>query len=66
MLDSIKNNPVRIYEIAVAVVALVLVFIPTFPAAAVLGVVAAVLGGEVVRSQVTPTSKLEPEDPWGF
>lgn len=60
MLEAIKNNPVRIYAIASAVLALVAFYLPTIPTALILALVAAVLGsGEVVRAQVTPTRKLD-------
>ncbi len=56
MLDAIKTNPVRLYSIAVALVALVAGYV-TIPSGAILAVVAAVLGiGEKVRSVVTPVS----------
>lgn len=58
MLQAILDNPVRLYSIAVAAVALVAFYV-TIPAPLILGLIAAVLGvGEGVRSQVAPMSKV--------
>jgi hypothetical protein len=62
VLEALKNNPVRIYSIVVATLALIAFYIPTLPVALVLGLVAAILGvGEGVRAVVTPTRKLPTE-----
>lgn len=61
MLEDIKNNPVRIYAIVTAAVALLGHYVQDIPTALVLALVAAVLGvGEGVRSAVTPVRKLDP------
>ena len=58
MLQAILDNPVRLYSVAVAVVALVAFYV-AIPAPLILAVIAAVLGGgETVRSQVSPMSKV--------
>jgi hypothetical protein len=60
VLESIKNNPVRLYAIATAALALIAFYAPALPVVLILGLVAAILGvGEGVRSQVTPTRKLD-------
>lgn len=52
-----STEPVRLYAIAAAVVALVSHFVPDLPSVLVLALVAAVLGvGEGVRSRVTPVA----------
>jgi len=55
-MAKLKLNPVRIYAIAVSAMAVVAHYAPSLPTALYLGLVAAVLGvgGEVVRSRVTP------------
>ena len=54
-----KLEPVRIYAIAVSVLAVAAYYVPDIPTALYLGVVAAVLGlGEGVRSAVTPNAKV--------
>lgn len=58
MWAAIKSNPVRLYAVASALVALVAAFVPALPTVAVLGVIAALLGvGEVTRASVTPNAK---------
>ncbi len=54
MIDRIlKTEPVRLYSIAMAAVALAAYFVPTDAWPLVLGLIAAVLGtGQAVRSQV--------------
>jgi hypothetical protein len=58
MMDRLKLNPVRLYAVAVAVMAVVAHYLPSLPTALYLGLVAAVLGvgGEVVRLKVTPNA----------
>ena len=59
MLESLKTNPVRIYAVATAALALVAHYVEDLPTALVLALVAAVLGvGEGVRAKVTPTSRV--------
>jgi hypothetical protein len=59
MLEALKNNPVRIYAVATAALALVAYYVPDIPQGLVLALVAAVLGlGETVRAQVTPSRKV--------
>jgi hypothetical protein len=61
VVEAIKNNPVRLYSIAVASLALIAFYVPTLPVVLILGLVAAVLGvGETVRAHVTPTRNLPP------
>ena len=60
-MSNLKNNPVRIYSVAVACMALITQYVPDLPAALILGVLAAILGtGEVVRSKVVPLRNVEP------
>lgn len=60
-MNNIRRNPVRIYSVAVACLALVAQYVPDLPTALILGVLAAILGtGEVVRSKVVPLSDVEP------
>lgn len=59
MLNAIKTNPVRLYAVATAALALVAHYVPDLPSALVLALVAALLGiGETVRANVTPMSKV--------
>lgn len=59
VLDAIKTNPVRLYAIASALLALVAFYVPGLPVVLILGVVAAILGtGETVRRHVAPMSKV--------
>lgn len=59
-MESIKNNPTRIYSIIVAGLALVAFYVPDMPTPLILGLIAAVLGtGEVVRAQVLPVRKYD-------
>lgn len=52
-MDAILNNPVRIYEVAVAVMLLVTHYVQDLPVTLILGLLAAVLGlGETIRAQV--------------
>jgi hypothetical protein len=56
---KLKLEPVRIYAVAVAVLAVVAYYVPNIPTVLYLGVVAAVLGlGESVRAVVTPNSRV--------
>jgi predicted branched-subunit amino acid permease len=64
MLEAIKNNPVRLYAIAAAALALAAYYMPSLPVVLIMGLVAAILGvGEGVRAQVTPVRKLPPPPP---
>jgi predicted branched-subunit amino acid permease len=59
LVEALKNNPVRIYSIAVAALALVAFYLPGLPVALILGLVAAILGvGEGVRAAVTPNRRV--------
>ena len=59
MLNAIKTNPVRIYAIVTAALALVAFYVPDIPTVLILGLVAGVLGlGEGVRAAVTPNSRV--------
>lgn len=59
-MHSITRNPVRIYSIAVAAVALIAEYVVDLPSALILGLIAAALGtGEVVRSKVVPLREVE-------
>jgi hypothetical protein len=59
VLEAIRTNPVRIYAVITAALALVAHYVPDVPTVLVLGLVAAVLGiGEGVRAAVTPNSKV--------
>lgn len=52
-MDAILNNPVRIYSIAIAVLALVQHYAVDLPTPLIAALVAAVLGiGETVRAKV--------------
>lgn len=62
LLELIKNNPVRIYGIIVALLPVLAIFITGLPVAPLLVLAAAVLGiSEVPRQLVTPVRKLDPE-----
>lgn len=53
MLDSLLNNPVRLYAVFTAALALVAHYATSLPQGLILGLVAAILGvGETVRSKV--------------
>jgi hypothetical protein len=66
VIEAIKNNPVRLYAIASAALALIAFYVPSLPVVLILGLVAAILGiGEGVRAVVTPVRKLNPEQPAG-
>lgn len=57
-MKHVKVEPVRLYAIAVAAVALVAYYV-SVPSELVLGLVAAILGvGEGVRAAVTPNSRV--------
>lgn len=60
MFESIKNNPVRVFNILIATLAIVTFYIPEVPDELLLNLFIAILGfgGEVVRNHVTPTRKL--------
>lgn len=64
MVDRILNNPVRLYAVAAAALALVVHYVPSLPTPLILALVAAVLGvgGEAVRRQVAPMSKVQVHD----
>lgn len=52
-MDAILNNPVRLYAVFTAALALLVHYVPTLPEALILGLVAAILGvGERVRANV--------------
>lgn len=62
-MDKLKNfvssEPVRFYEVIVAILALVAIYVPDVPSAALLAVLVPILGiGEVVRSNVTPSKNV--------
>lgn len=59
IIDAIKANPVRLYAVAAAALAIVAFYLPNVPSELFLGLVAAVLGlgGEVTRALVTPEAK---------
>lgn len=60
IIEAIKNNPVRIYSVAVATCALVDFYVD-IPQELYLGIVAAALGGgQYVRSRVTPIARVSP------
>jgi hypothetical protein len=64
-MENIRRNPVRIYSVAVAILALVAQYVPELPTALILGVIAAIIGtGEVVRSKVVPLRDVEPNVQW--
>jgi len=55
MINKLKNEPVRIYTLAVALLALASHYVEGLPTPLILAVVAAAIGsGEVVRSKVAP------------
>lgn len=58
ILTAWTNEPVRVYEVIAAVLALAAAYVD-LPVPLILGVVAAVLGvaGERVRAQVTPVHR---------
>lgn len=59
MRDLLELEPVRLYSVAAAALALAVHFFPSLPAALILGLVAAILGvGQKVRANVTPTPKV--------
>lgn len=56
----LKVEPVRIYSIAVAALAIVAFYFPSLPVALIVALVAAILGvGEGVRHAVTPNERVE-------
>ncbi len=58
-----STEPVRLFAIAAAALALVAFYVPGLPVGLILALVAAILGiGEGVRARVTPTSKSTDED----
>jgi hypothetical protein len=60
MIESLKNNPVRIYGVVAAALALVAHYVPDLPSPLILALAAALLGvGESVRSAVVPVRKIE-------
>lgn len=65
MRNLLDVEPVRLYSIAAAAVALVAHFVPGLPVALILALVAAILGtGQKVRANVRPVAK-DPE-PYGL
>ena len=64
MKDLLKLEPVRVYSVVVALVALAGFYLPSDAWPFVLGIVAAILGvGNSVRARVTPVAKDVPEVP---
>lgn len=60
MWEAIKNNPVRIYAILSAAIAVVAFYVPSLPVALLIALLAAIFGvGEGVRAAVTPNRKLD-------
>lgn len=56
ILHLLKTEPVRVYETAAALLALLALYVQDVPVAGILAVLVPILGlGEVARSQVTPT-----------
>lgn len=72
MIESLKNNPVRLMAVITAVLALVAFYVPSLPVVLILAIPAAILGtGELVRAKVTPTRNvvvdqkmLDTAQPW--
>ena len=59
MTNPFKTEPVRLYSLAVAVLALVSHYVADLPTPLLLAVVAALLGvGQAVRGKVTPTERV--------
>ena len=57
---AIKNNPVRLYSILTAVIALAAHYYQDLPTALLLGLLAAIFGtGEVVRAKVWPQEHVD-------
>jgi hypothetical protein len=63
ILDFLRREPVRVLAVLTAATAIVSRYVADFPTDLVLGLAAAVLGvgGEIARTQVTPTVKT-PQD----
>lgn len=59
ILDFLRREPVRVLAVLTAATAIVSRYVADFPTDLVLGLAAAVLGvgGEIARTQVTPTVK---------
>ena len=54
-MNTLRNEPVRLYSLAVAVLALASHYVADLPTPLLLAVVAALLGvGQAVRGKVTP------------
>ncbi len=62
MLNAIKRNPIRIYAVVAASVALVAHYAPDLPEALVLALVSAILGigGEVTASKAAKVGASDP------
>ena len=59
-MESLRNNPVRIYAVVAAALALVAHYVPDLPSPLILALAAALLGvGESVRASVVPVRKIE-------
>lgn len=57
--DIVRREPVRIYNVSVAVAAVIAYFVTDFPVQMLLGAIAAFLGlGEMTRAAVTPNEKV--------
>lgn len=62
IIEAIKNNPVRVYAIIVALLPIIAIYVTTLPVGLLLTLAAAILGvSEVPRQLVTPTRKLDPQ-----
>lgn len=61
IIEAVKNNPVRVYTVVIALVAFGSRYVVDFPTDLVLGLVAAVLGigGEVTNRKVTANRQLD-------
>jgi hypothetical protein len=59
MKDAILNNPVRLYGVISALLALLAYYVDSLPVPLLLSLLAAILGvgGEVARGQVIPLRK---------
>jgi hypothetical protein len=65
MNETILNNPVRVYSVLSACLALIAYYVDSLPLPLLLSLFGAVLGvgGEVTRSRVTPVRKTEDRSP---
>jgi hypothetical protein len=61
VLKALKENPVRVYALVVAALALASRYLPALPVEDILGLVSAgiaLVGGEIVRAKVVPETKI--------